>query len=108
MTIEERYPCPYCDKTYLNADTIISHCARDHFPELDSAEAVWGNVCPKCGGYFSGLPQHSSRAHGRQISLLFADARRDRDPHGVLGDRLSHFGYLFVQWLDRRMKELAP
>lgn len=87
MTI--RLPCLLCTETFLNASTVITHYARDHSPILDSSQAVYGNVCPKCGDSFDRLEQHSSRAHQRQVAVLFAEVRREGDPRGVVTARVN-------------------
>jgi hypothetical protein len=97
--VQERLPCLFCDRTYLNADTVIGHCERDHGAWLATSEAVYGNVCPACGDWFVRLDQHSSMTHHRQIALLFADARGADDPHGVVTTRLRQYAR---KWLEER------
>lgn len=83
-------PCLLCDQTFLNADAVIKHCGRDHLATLDTSEAVYGADCPACGHSYARLAQHASVAHGQQVALLFADARRAGDVHGVVAARVKH------------------
>lgn len=103
----ERQPCLFCDKTYLNGDTVTAHCARDHDPRLNSSSAIWGHRCPACGESFARLSQHCSMAHGRQVALLFADSRR-ADPHGVVADRLAYFAGLIQEQLVNLLRRPVP
>lgn len=101
--MEQRLPCLYCNRTFLNADTVIAHAARDHDPRLNTASAVWGSMCPACGRTFARLPFHSSRVHRRQISLLFAESRA-LDPYGAVQEQLRRYAALIQEQLVELLK----
>jgi predicted amidophosphoribosyltransferase len=88
--VDQRLPCLICPKSYLNGDALVAHCKRDHSSTFATSGAVYGNVCPACGKPFERLAQHCSRAHHRQIALLFADVRGVGDPHGVVVTRMRY------------------
>lgn len=84
---EQRLPCLFCAQTYLNPDTIVAHCARDHDPSLNTVDAIYGHICPVCGQSFTRLGNHAGKGHRRTLPLLFAEAERDGDRHRVVWER---------------------
>lgn len=92
----ERHHCLFCEKTYLNPDTVVSHCAREHHPSLSSVTAIYGTYCPVCNKKFGRLSQHCSVTHKRQITYLFHDVLQTGDPHGVVAARIQHYTQLHV------------
>lgn len=97
------YPCLYCTRSYANQSTVIDHCKRDH--DLVGVEDVYGHVCPLCGTSFARLGGHAGHAHHLAISLLFAQAEKQGDPHGVVAARLTRYHEHHKRMVDRRTRE---
>ncbi len=98
-----RPPCLFCDRTYLNADTIVNHCKRDHDPHLNSVQSIYGITCPGCGNRYERLGWHATNAHRMPLSHLFAIAERDGDPHGIVAERLNKLSMLQRQRISDRI-----
>lgn len=77
-----RLPCLYCPKDFGGRQGLERHLSKDH-----GLSDFWGTICPLCGGSYGRLAQHASRGHDMHISLAFAQADAEGDPHGALAAR---------------------
>lgn len=101
-----RQPCLVCDASFANASTLMEHYGREHHASLAFTANVYGTVCPACGETFERLDQHASRTHRRSLAVLFWEARRDGDQHGVVAVRVKAMMDLILSDAESRLSGL--
>lgn len=83
--------CPICDlELPVGKTSVRDHLVRNHDT---NTQALFGNVCPVCGGAVGYMGQHVHRAHHelglRNGADAFEWARVNGDPFGAYAERIA-------------------